>query len=351
VAALKGGKAAEPFYFSRGGNTSGQVIIASSSARQASQESEVLRGGVFTHHWLNGLRGSADPSGSRYVTLHDAYRYAYRKTVESSALTGGGVQYPSYNFNIQGDGDIRLTNLNKTNEGFVFDKSCEGSFIIYGGRGAGIAADFSKQKGTEVFIAAPSGRYRIINTRAGDVMTLDIAVNPGAAERITDGRFDNRVAAMQMRPKGAAKPFENVRRTGFGIGGAAGIAASYPLEEDARPMLALAGAYNIQPDLQMFANARILPGRYLSADLGINLFWEADDYKVYVGAGPAMTYDYRSKSLSGDKRISYAVRTQIGFSAIKNEKVDIQALLPIILSVSGDNSVKTGLEIMFLYWR
>jgi hypothetical protein len=349
MVAFKGGKAAEPFYFRREENARGQVIIAASSVGQAAQESDALGGSVFTHHWLNGLRGSADVIGSRYVTLNDAYGYAYRKTVETSAISGGGVQYPTYNFNIQGDGEIRLTNLNTSKEGILLDKSCEGAFIIHSERGSNVAADFTKQKGTEVFIAQGTGQYKVINTRSGDVLAHDVTVKKGSVEQLSSSMFITRQVSVETRRKGdVPRRAEYPQRKGFGYGVGGGVIASYPVEGNGQAMLNVAGVYNAASDLQIFANARAMPfGRQASADVGVNLYWESGDYSVYTGAGPSILYDYAMK----EKRSEYAIRAQVGFAAAKSEKIDIHAQIPIILLLSGDNSIRSGLEVMFLFWR
>ena len=348
MVSLKGGTAAEPFYFRREDNARGQVIIAASSVGQAAQESDALGGSVFTVHWLNGLMGSADVSGTRYVTLNDAYGYAYRKTVETSALSGGGVQYPSYNFNIQGDGEIWLTNLNTSKEGILLDNSCEGVFIVHSERNYNVVADFSKQKGTEVFIALGAGRCRVINTRAGEARALDVTVRKGAVERLSGAMFAVRQAAAEARRKGgSAGRAEYPRREGFGYGAGAGVAVAYPVEGDGQAAFSAAAVYNIVSDLQIFANARSMPfGRLASADCGVNLYWEAGDFSLYTGAGPGVIYDYTVKSNGPE----YVIRAQLGFAAAKSEKIDVQAQIPIILSLSDGSRVRSGLEVSFLFW-
>jgi hypothetical protein len=89
VTAYKGGRRAEPFYLTNQQKIKGEVIIASTAANERAQESGSLKGSIFSFYWQSGLRGSADASGDRHVTLDEAYRYAYRKTVETSTLTGG----------------------------------------------------------------------------------------------------------------------------------------------------------------------------------------------------------------------------------------------------------------------
>ena len=146
VTAYKGGKRAEPFYLTNPQKIKGQVIIASTAANERAQESGSLKGSIFSFYWLSGLRGSADVSGDRRVTLDEAYHYAYRKTVETSTLTGGEAQHPMYRFNIHGEGDITLTDLAAGSGGIRFDRSCEGKFLVLSDSYTDIFADFSKKK-------------------------------------------------------------------------------------------------------------------------------------------------------------------------------------------------------------
>ncbi|MBN2189271.1 MAG: caspase family protein, partial [Chitinispirillaceae bacterium] len=58
VTAYKGGKRAEPFYLTAPQKIKGQVIIASAASNERAQESESLKGSIFSFFWLSGLRGS-----------------------------------------------------------------------------------------------------------------------------------------------------------------------------------------------------------------------------------------------------------------------------------------------------
>ena len=62
-------------------------VLASSTASELSQESEALRASYFTHHLLSGLRGAADADRDGRVTLSEAYRYAYNRTLVATAAT------------------------------------------------------------------------------------------------------------------------------------------------------------------------------------------------------------------------------------------------------------------------
>jgi hypothetical protein len=177
ITTYKGGKRAEPFYLKNPQKIKGQVIIASTSASEKAQESESLKGSIFTFFWLAGLRGSADASGDRRVTVDEAYRYAYRKTVETSTLTGGEAQHPMYRFTIHGEGDIALTDLTNRNGGILFDRTCEGKFLVLSDSYTDIFADFFKKKNTEWFVSLDPGLFRVINARDREVGMSDIEID------------------------------------------------------------------------------------------------------------------------------------------------------------------------------
>ena len=165
VVAFKGGKRAEPFFFSTEQKSKGEIWIASSSAQERAQESESLKSSLFSFHFFNGLCGSADVSHDLRVTVSEAYQYAYKKTIETSALTTGVVQHPMYRFNLSGEGDIILSDFSDKQGGITIDKTCSGTFLIMSRNYSDVYADFFKPAQTESFIALADGNYIIINAK------------------------------------------------------------------------------------------------------------------------------------------------------------------------------------------
>jgi hypothetical protein len=190
VTTLKGGKQTQPFYFQDPKTVEGQVIIASSAASEAAQESQTLKGSIFSHHWFNALRGSADISGSKQVTVNQAYQYAYRKTLETTALISGEIQHPVYKFDIHGQGDIVLTSLSKLSSCLVFDGTCEGKFLVLSEDYIDVFADFSKKSLTESAIALRPGTYRIINALGRNISTHSFSLKQGETYRMDAGLLD-----------------------------------------------------------------------------------------------------------------------------------------------------------------
>jgi hypothetical protein len=162
---IKGGRLDEPFLFKDDGKTKGQVILCSSSINENAQESDALGNSIFTFHFVNALRGSGDLSGDGRVTLSEAYQYSYNHTLSSTAGSSGGTQHPSYQFRIQGEGDIVLADLNISSQGILLPPGVSGDITILSVNNI-VVADLTKENNSGIMIALSPGAYRIINGRA-----------------------------------------------------------------------------------------------------------------------------------------------------------------------------------------
>lgn len=206
VVSMKGGKRAPPLALFEEQNLHGEVIIASAAAQELAQESEELKSSIFSFHLMNGLRGSADILPDGKITLNEAYQYAYRKTIETSALTTGVVQHPVYRFAITGEGDIVLTDLTSHNGGIVFDRSCKGSFLVLSRNYSAIYADFYKQDETEQFVALVKGEYTIINARGGsDIKLFQCSIREKEPITLSANMFSSSLIET-LRAKGKTQP-------------------------------------------------------------------------------------------------------------------------------------------------
>lgn len=176
---FKGGAATRPISLESLKNVYGQVIIASSAMDERSQESDQLEGSVFTHHWLNGLRGSADLSGDRKVTLNEAYQYAYQMTIETTSRTRAGVQHPAYQFRIYGEGDLTLADLTQGRSGLVFGFRQDGKYLVVDKDRGSILADFHKGPDRELLISLPEGNYNVLKVEKDLWRVADITIAAG----------------------------------------------------------------------------------------------------------------------------------------------------------------------------
>jgi hypothetical protein len=139
----------------------GQVIIASSSRDEVSQESDEIQGSFFTHALTTGLRGDADADHDGQVTLDEAYAYAYGRTVAATASTRAGAQHPTYDFDLNGRGDVVLTTPGGADVVVHFPGELEGRFFVVDLERQLFVAEVDKARGGSSTIALSTGQYAI----------------------------------------------------------------------------------------------------------------------------------------------------------------------------------------------
>jgi hypothetical protein len=162
ITRIKGGRRAPSFVVDvePERDARGYVVITSSSAHEASQESEELRGSFFTHHLVSGLRGAADRSGDAQVSLEEAYAYAYHRTVSQTAGTRGGTQHPTFTYDLRGNGAMPLTQLGGRGA-LLFPTAAEGRFLVYDRGRDLVVGEVGKIAGQPVRLSVAPGRYVI----------------------------------------------------------------------------------------------------------------------------------------------------------------------------------------------
>jgi len=139
----------------------GEVVITSSAADEASQESDEVGGSYFTHYLLSGLRGDADTSGDGEVTLDEAYRYVFHRTVAHTASTRAGAQHPGFDYDLSGSGDLVLTRLGTRGAALRFDGDAAGRFLVFDDDAQQFVAEVQQVPGRPTRLLVESGRYRI----------------------------------------------------------------------------------------------------------------------------------------------------------------------------------------------
>jgi hypothetical protein len=140
----------------------GLVLLTSSSADEDSQESDAIAGSYFSHHLVSGLRGSADRSGDRRVTLSEAYEYAYARTVAETAGTAAGAQHPTFDYDLKGNGNLVLAELGSRGEGLYLPAQAPAGvyYLVEAGRGV-VSAEVLKLANVDRVVALSAGRYQI----------------------------------------------------------------------------------------------------------------------------------------------------------------------------------------------
>lgn len=189
-ARTKGAEPAADFSFNSVSRltTRGLAVIASSSAQELSQESDELRGSYFTHHLITALRGAADADGDGRVSLDEAYRYAYRHTLTSTAQTQIGSQHVTFETDLGGQGDVPVTYPAAAKSQLELGADLEGRVLVQHKASGNVVAEVQKAKGAPLRLAFASGAYDAI-VRAG---------SPVKVSRCRVALLDDRVTPLDL---------------------------------------------------------------------------------------------------------------------------------------------------------
>ena len=157
----KGGVARPAFLEDRNNDVEGTAYVMSSAADEASQESDVVGASYFTHFLVSGMRGAADRSLDGRVTLHEAWDFAARETLERTERTSIGAQHPFFHRDLGGHGDFVFTDLTQTTSSLVFDEQLAGRLFVRDAQGA-LVAELAKPRNESVELALGPGTYAVV---------------------------------------------------------------------------------------------------------------------------------------------------------------------------------------------
>ncbi len=171
----KGGMLQPALRLDLANDITGEAFLTSSSADEASQESDRLGGSFFTPHLVTGLRGAADADGDRRVTLQEAYAFAFDATLARTEQTRLGPQHPSYEIDLTGHGALVLTDLTGTDARLSLDSALDGWLSIRDDDGH-LVLEADKRAGTPLELALERAPYTL-QLRAGPEATWTARVS------------------------------------------------------------------------------------------------------------------------------------------------------------------------------
>lgn len=208
ITRLKGLAIAPAFLDEADLSARGEAWLTAASADESAQESDRLQGSFFTHYLVSGLRGAAD-SGNGLVSLDEAYAYAYERTVARTGGTLGGTQHPSYDFRIQGKGDLPLTDVRRASARLRLPEELAGVLTVLREPDEQPVAEVAKREGQEVVLALPAGTYRLQLRVGGDTQEGRIGLSEGSDLALPAMAFraaDQRVAQKGEAGEGGEEP-------------------------------------------------------------------------------------------------------------------------------------------------
>ncbi len=185
---MKGGKARSPFMVDSSYSMKGYAFLTSSSADEASQESERLRGSFFTNALVAGLRGAADLNDDRRVTLNEAYQFAYHETLARTEKTYGGPQHPNYHIRMTGTGDVVITDIRGRSSLMTIAPGVKGRLSIRDRKGA-LVAELTKLPGRGLTLALDEGKYTVLREDDGKLFEAEVSLRKNSRAAVQDRMF------------------------------------------------------------------------------------------------------------------------------------------------------------------
>jgi hypothetical protein len=225
---LKGGMRRSPFLFDESTEAAGHAFLTSSSASEAAQESDEIRGSFFTHYLLAALSGAADASRDQRVSLNEAYSFASQETLARTEYTLAGPQHPSYDINLTGTGDLVLTDLREGVERIGFAEALSGRISIRDAWNRPVL-EMYKEADRPVTITLPPGRYTVTLDNGRSLQSAGVTLYPGGSVMLGSGQF-RRISRSPSVARGGPdyeyeSPYEADRRREEDSYGPAGDAA------------------------------------------------------------------------------------------------------------------------------
>ena len=169
--------------------TKGIAVMASSTAQELSQESDELHASYFTHHLIVALRGAADSDGDGRVSLDEAYRYAYRRTLASTSETQVGGQHVTLETDLAGQGDVPVTYPAEAKSQLELPAGLEARVLVTQKSSGSVVAEVTKAKGAPLRLAFMAGSY--------EALVRDAEAN-GKIRRCKLALVDNQVVALDL---------------------------------------------------------------------------------------------------------------------------------------------------------
>lgn len=209
ITRLKGGQPQPGFLTDESMQMRGYAFLTSSSANEAAQESERIKGSYFTHALLTGLRGAADATGDGRVTLNEAYQYAFHETLSETTATQGGAQHPAYDIRMAGTGDVVMTDVRETSCTIVLGPNFDGRFFVRNAKRV-LVAELYKPAGRTVELGLEPGTYEVHYEQESQLLDTTVSLAEGDRKTLERDAFRPvKRTATQGRgaePEAEAKP-------------------------------------------------------------------------------------------------------------------------------------------------
>jgi hypothetical protein len=168
---------------------SGVVWLFASGEGEPAQESDDLQGALFTHYWVNALRGAGDANGDGRVTLAESYDFAYSQTLLRSARGSGVLQHPAAIFELREAAPVVLTSTLDGATVLRFPRTADAHYLAYAIGSRTVLGEIWGSVDHDATIALPPGRYLIQRRSATGAAGLEITLAHGDTRALSAADF------------------------------------------------------------------------------------------------------------------------------------------------------------------
>ncbi|MBP5283311.1 MAG: caspase family protein, partial [Treponema sp.] len=205
----KGGQRKKPFLMDDSSVVKGHAYLSSSSSQEFSQESDEIGSSFFTNAMLTGLRGAADSSGDKKITLNELYSYAFSETLSKTENTSAGPQHPNYNITLVGSGDLVLSDISGSDSIVMLTKELEGRVILRDRKGK-LVSEINKAAGSPVLLALEKGDYSAVLILEKETLQGNFSLGKNKVYELSGKSFTKAVtSANRLRGSGAEDKTED----------------------------------------------------------------------------------------------------------------------------------------------
>ena len=171
----------------------GSIIVSSTSRGELAQESDEYQGAVFTHHFINGLRGLANYNGDSWVGLQEAFEYSRRATSMDMAIEGNLKQNPSFDLDLVGGADPGLIPFDKGKSWMLLRNFPTGTLEIYDANSLGHVSRVWLTGADSLEYRLPPGGYLFRFREGGREFIHTSAVARNKPSEIDRNKFQEKV--------------------------------------------------------------------------------------------------------------------------------------------------------------
>ena len=179
----------------------GMVWLYASGEGEPAQESDELRGALFTHYWVSALRGAGDTNGDGRITVAESYDFAYSQTLLRSASGSGVLQHPAATFELREAAPIVLTDTQDGATRVRFPRTDDTRFLVYALGSRAVLGEIWGSADRDATLALPPGRYLIQRRNGASSAGVEVTLARGETRTLTGADFRS-IATEQLASKG-----------------------------------------------------------------------------------------------------------------------------------------------------